>query len=291
MGRYGAPCSFRICMQMPSLGFGLGLRTDHYQHILDHRPAIDWFEALSENYMVAGGKPKYFLHKIREQYPIVLHGVSMSIGSTDPLDENYLLSLQALIDEIEPEWVSDHLCWTGVSGVNTHDLMPLPYTEEAIANVVERIVRVQDWLKRPLLIENVSSYITYEHSGMSEWEFYTEVVERADCLMLLDLNNIYVSARNHDFDPLAYIDAINPERVQQFHLAGHTDNGDHVIDTHDHDVRDEVWDLYRHAISRFGSVSTMIERDDNIPPFAELEAELAMARKIAAEVQGDGRTA
>jgi uncharacterized protein (UPF0276 family) len=278
-------------MQMPSLGFGLGLRTDHYQHILDHRPAIDWFEALSENYMVAGGKPKYFLHKIREQYPIVLHGVSMSIGSTDPLDENYLLSLQALIDEIEPEWVSDHLCWTGVSGVNTHDLMPLPYTEEAIANVVERIVRVQDWLKRPLLIENVSSYITYEHSGMSEWEFYTEVVERADCLMLLDLNNIYVSARNHDFDPLAYIDAINPERVQQFHLAGHTDNGDHVIDTHDHDVRDEVWDLYRHAISRFGSVSTMIERDDNIPPFAELEAELAMARKIAAEVQGDGRTA
>ena len=278
-------------MQMPSLGFGLGLRTDHYQHILDHRPAIDWFEALSENYMVAGGKPKYFLHKIREQYPIVLHGVSMSIGSTDPLDENYLLALQALIDEIEPEWVSDHLCWTGVSGVNTHDLMPLPYTEEAIANVVERIVRVQDWLKRPLLIENVSSYITYEHSRMSEWEFYTEVVERADCLMLLDLNNIYVSARNHDFDPLAYIDAINPERVQQFHLAGHTDNGDHVIDTHDHDVRDEVWDLYRHAISRFGSVSTMIERDDNIPPFAELEAELAMARKIAAEVQGDGRTA
>jgi uncharacterized protein (UPF0276 family) len=278
-------------MQMPSLGFGLGLRTDHYQHILDHQPAIDWFEALSENYMVAGGKPKYFLHKIRDQYPIVLHGVSLSIGSTDPLDENYLASLETLIDEVEPEWVSDHLCWTGVSGVNTHDLMPLPYTEEAIANVVERIVRVQDRLKRPLLIENVSSYITYEHSGMSEWEFYTEVVERADCLMLLDLNNIYVSARNHDFDPLAYIDAINPERVQQFHLAGHTDNGDHVIDTHDHDVRDEVWDLYRHAIMRFGSVSTMIERDDNIPPFAELEAELAMARKIATEVREDGRTA
>ena len=207
-------------MQMPSLGFGLGLRTDHYQHILDHRPAIDWFEALSENYMVAGGKPKYFLHKIREQYPIVLHGVSMSIGSTDPLDENYLLSLQALIDEIEPEWVSDHLCWTGVSGVNTHDLMPLPYTEEAIANVVERIVRVQDWLKRPLLIENVSSYITYEHSGMSEREFYTEVVERADCLMLLDLNNIYVSARNHDFDPLAYIDAINQKGYEK-HLEIH----------------------------------------------------------------------
>jgi uncharacterized protein (UPF0276 family) len=278
-------------MQMPSLGFGLGLRTDHYQHIIDHRPAVDWFEALSENYMVAGGKPKYFLRKIREQYPIVLHGVSLSIGSTDPLNEKYLDALEALIKEVEPEWVSDHLCWTGVSGVNTHDLMPLPYTEEAIKNVAERIVRVQDRLKRPLLIENVSSYVTYEHSAMSEWEFYAEVVERADCLMLLDLNNIYVSARNHHFDPFDYINAINPERVQQFHLAGHTDNGDHVIDTHDHDVRDEVWDLYRHALARFGPVSTMIERDDNIPPFADLEAELTQARDCAAEVLGNGRPA
>jgi uncharacterized protein (UPF0276 family) len=278
-------------MQMPSLGFGLGLRTDHYQHIIDHRPAVDWFEALSENYMVAGGKPKYFLHKIREQYPIVLHGVSLSIGSTDPLNEKYLDALEALIKEVEPEWVSDHLCWTGVSGVNTHDLMPLPYTEEAIKNVAERIVRVQDRLKRPLLIENVSSYVTYEHSAMSEWEFYAEVVERADCLMLLDLNNIYVSARNHQFDPFDYLNAINPERVQQFHLAGHTDNGDHVIDTHDHDVRDEVWDLYRHALTRFGPVSTMIERDDNIPPFADLEAELTQARDCAAEVLDNGKPA
>ncbi len=278
-------------MQMPSLGFGLGLRTDHYQHIIDHQPAIDWFEALSENYMIAGGKPKYFLHKIREQYPIVLHGVSLSIGSTDPLDESYLDGLEALINEIEPEWVSDHLCWTGVSGVNTHDLMPLPYTEEAIVNVAERILRVQDRLKRPLLIENVSSYVTYEHSTMSEWEFYAEVVERADCLMLLDLNNIYVSARNHQFDALDYLNSINPKRVQQFHLAGHTDNGDHVIDTHDHDVRDEVWDLYRHALTRFGAVSTMIERDDNIPPFADLEAELTRARDCAAEVLGNDRPA
>ena len=278
-------------MKMPSLGFGLGLRTDHYQHIIDEQPDIDWFEALSENYMVAGGKPKYFLHKVREQYPIVLHGVSLSIGSTDPLDENYLTNLENLIKEVEPKWVSDHLCWTGVTGVNTHDLMPLPYTEEAIANVVERIMRVQDRIKRPLLIENVSSYVTYERSAMTEWEFYAEIVERADCLMLLDLNNIYVSARNHDFDPLAYIDAIKPERVQQFHLAGHTDNGDHVIDTHDHDVRDEVWDLYRHALTRFGMVSTMIERDDDIPEFANLEAELNIARSCAAEVLGNGRAA
>jgi len=271
-------------MRMPSLGFGLGLRTDHYQRIIDHRPSIDWFEALSENYMVAGGKPKYFLHKIREHYPIVLHGVSLSIGSTDKLNEVYLDSLQALIHEIEPAWISDHLCWTGVSGVSTHDLMPLPYTEEAITKIAERITRVQDRLKRPLLIENVSSYVSYGHSTMPEWEFYSEVVERADCLMLLDINNIYVSARNHEFDPRDYLDAINPDRVQQFHLAGHSDNGDHVIDTHDHDIRDEVWQLYRHALMRFGAVSTMIERDDNIPPFSQLEAELAIARSCAAEV-------
>jgi uncharacterized protein (UPF0276 family) len=271
-------------MRKPALGFGLGLRTDHYQHILGHHPDIDWFEALSENYMVAGGKPKYFLHQVRNHYPVVLHGVSLSIGSTDPLNLNYVTALNKLIEEVEPEWVSDHLCWTGVAGINSHDLMPLPYTEEAIDHVASRIMQVQDILKRRILIENVSSYISYQHSQIEEWAFYAEVVKRADCLMLLDINNIYVSARNHHFDPVEYLDAIDPLRVQQIHLAGHTDNGDHVIDTHDNDVRTEVWDLYGAALRRFGFVSTMIERDDNIPPFEDLQAELNLARKLAAEV-------
>ncbi len=273
-------------MKIPPLGFGLGLRTDHYQHIIDESPAIDWFEALSENYMVAGGKPKHYLRCIRENYPIVLHGVSLSIGSSDELNQNYLNSLQNLIHEVEPEWVSDHLCWTGVAGINTHDLMPLPYTEEAISHVAERIIQVQDKLKRRILIENVSSYVNYEHSCMQEWEFYAEVVARADCLMLLDLNNICVSARNHRFDPYEYLKSIDATKVQQFHLAGHTDNTDHVIDTHDHDVRDEVWELYRAALRQFGFVSTMIERDENIPPFEDLQAELDVARTHAVEVLG-----
>jgi uncharacterized protein (UPF0276 family) len=275
-------------MRKPALGFGLGLRTDHYDHIVEHQPDIDWFEALSENYMVAGGKPKYYLHRIRDRYPVVLHGVSLSIGSSDPLNLAYIKSLSDLIDEVEPKWISDHLCWTSAGGINSHDLMPLPYTEEAISHVADRIMRVQDMLQQRMLIENVSSYVNYEHSQMEEWAFYAEVVNRADCLMLLDINNIYVSARNHHFDPVEYLDAIDPERVQQIHLAGHTDNTDHVIDTHDQDVHSEVWDLYRAALSRFGAISTMIERDDNIPPFEELEAELNIARMHANEVLKPG---
>lgn len=266
------------------LGFGLGLRTQHFHDVLETTPEVDWFEIISENFMVAGGKPKYYLHQIRERYPMVMHGVSMSIGSTDPLDMNYLQKLKSLINEVQPEWVSDHLCWTGLEGINSHDLLPMPYTEEAIDHVAGRIREVQDYLGRQLLIENVSSYISYAESCMNEWEFYSEVVERADCLMLLDVNNIYVSSRNHNFDARAYIDAINPARVRQFHLAGHSDFGTHVIDTHDHDVPDPVWALYRKAIERFGPVSTMIERDDNIPALAELVAELDIARSIAAEV-------
>ena len=273
-------------MDMPSLGFGLGLRTQHYQHVLDHRPNVDWFEALSENYMVEGGKPKFYLQQIRQHYPIVLHGVSLSIGSSDPLDNKYLKALEKLIREVEPEWISDHLCWTGIEATNTHDLMPLPYTEEAIAHVANRIDQVQNRLKRQLLIENVSSYVSYGASVMSECEFYSAVVERADCLMLLDINNIYVSARNHDFDASDFIQGIDPNRVQQIHLAGHTDNGDHVIDTHDHDVRDEVWELYDEALRRFGFVSTMIERDDDIPAFSEMESELDIARSRAKTVLG-----
>lgn len=266
------------------LGFGLGLRTQHFHDVIETQPDVDWFEIISENFMVAGGKPKYYLHQIRERYPMVMHGVSMSIGSTDPLDMNYLQKLKNLINEVQPEWVSDHLCWTGLEGVNSHDLLPMPYTDEAIDHVAARIRQVQDYLGRQLLIENVSSYVSYAESRMTEWEFYSEVVERADCLMLLDVNNIYVSSRNHSFDAEAYLNAINPARVRQFHLAGHSDFGTHVIDTHDHDVPDPVWALYRKAIERFGPVSTMIERDDNIPPLNDLIAELDIARGIAADV-------
>ena len=272
------------------LGFGLGLRTDHFQDVLDHRPDVDWFEILSENFMVAGGKPKYYLHKIREHYPMVMHGVSLSIGSTDPLDYDYLTKLKILANELQPEWLSDHICWTSVGDINSHDLLPLPYSEEAISHVVERVKQVQDFLGRQILLENVSSYLTYQESVVPEWEFLSEVAQRADCLILFDVNNIYVSARNHGFDPRDYIDAMDPVRIRQFHLAGHTDYGDYVIDTHDHDVPDPVWELYRYALQRYGPVSTMIERDDNIPPLTELLAELQIARDIADQVASGAPT-
>ena len=270
-------------MDRPFLGFGLGLRTQHFQHVLDVKPDVDWFEVISENFMVAGGKPKYFLHQIREHYPMVMHGVSLSVGSTDALNMDYLRALKTLAREVEPEWISDHLCWTGAHGFNSHDLLPLPYTEEAIEHLCQRIDKIQNFLGRQILIENVSSYLTYQHSSMSEWNFVAEVANRADCLLLLDVNNVYVSARNHGFDAKDYFDALPQERVWQIHLAGHTDNGDHVIDTHDHDVCDSVWSWYRHVTNQLGPVSTMIERDDNIPPFEDLEAELAVARDIAEE--------
>jgi len=274
----------------PYLGFGLGLRIPHYQTILDTKPAVDWFEIISENYMVPGGKPLHFLDSIRRHYPIVMHGVSLSIGSTDPLNQDYLKGLKQLAARVEPAWISDHLCWTGVHGKNMHDLLPLPYTEETIKHVADRIAQVQDYLGRQILIENVSSYLTYKDSGVTEWEFLTAVVERADCLMLLDVNNIYVSSFNHDFDPIEYLDGVPVERVQQFHLAGHRNLDTHIIDTHDEPIVDPVWDLYEAAIKRFGAVSTMIERDDNIPPLEELLAELDQARRIAAPIIGSKRT-
>ena len=265
----------------PFLGFGLGLRTPHFEHVLQHQPDVDWFEILSENYMVAGGKPRYYLEAIAEQYPIVMHGVSMSIGSTDPLDLEYLKALKKLANDVQPKWISDHICWTSIHGKNSHDLLPLPYTKATVKHVAERVRQVQDILGRRILLENVSSYLSYKNSEMDEWTFLREVAEEADCLILLDINNIYVSARNHDLDPLAYLNNIPVNRVQQFHLAGHSDFGDHVIDTHDHDVPDSVWQLYREALKRFGAVSTMIERDDNIPEFPALYDELQLAKKIA----------
>jgi len=268
----------------PFLGFGLGLRTDHYQSVLDERPPVDWFEILSENYMVGGGKPLHFLDRIRADYPMVMHGVSLSVGSTDPLNRGYLHDLKALIARVEPRWVSDHLCWTGVDGRNLHDLLPLPYTDEAVQHVAERVMQVQDYLGRRILLENVSSYLSYQASQMAEWEFLGAVAEAADCLILLDINNIYVSSHNHGFDPMVYLNAIEPQRVMQFHLAGHTWHDSIIVDTHDQPVIDPVWELYAAAVRRFGAVSTMIERDDNIPPLAELLAELDQARRIAAPI-------
>ncbi|HEY6483877.1 MAG TPA: DUF692 domain-containing protein [Steroidobacteraceae bacterium] len=265
----------------PSLGFGLGLRVDHYEAILADRPPIDWFEVLTENYLVPGGKPLDYLLRIRDRYPLVMHGVSMSIGSSAPLDWTYLAQVKALAARVQPQWISDHLCWTGVGGHNMHDLLPLPYTEEALANVVARVQAVQEFLGRRILLENVSSYVTYRSSDMTEWEFLHAIAERADCLILLDVNNIYVSSVNHEFAPLDYLDAMPAGRIQQIHLAGHENQGDYLIDTHDHPVPDPVWELYRAAVRRFGNVATMIERDANIPPLEELCAEVQQARSLA----------
>ncbi|MGH8131728.1 MAG: MNIO family bufferin maturase, partial [Steroidobacteraceae bacterium] len=258
----------------PSLGFGLGLRVDHYEAVLADHPPVDWFEVLTENYLVPGGKPLDYLMRIRERYPLAMHGVSLSIGSTAPLNREYLAQVKALAARVEPEWVSDHLCWTGIAGRNTHDLLPLPYTEAALEHVVSRVRTVQDILERRILLENVSSYVTFRDSPLTEWEFVREIAARADCLILLDVNNIYVSAVNHEFDPLDYLNAIPPERVQQIHLAGHENHGDYLVDTHDTKVPDPVWELYATAVQRCGAVSTMIERDDHIPPLAELCEEL-----------------
>ena len=270
-------------MTRPFLGFGLGLRTEHYQHVIDHKPAVDWFEILSENYMVPGGKPLHNLDLIRANYDMVMHGVSMSIGSTDPINKTYLKDLKTLINRVEPHWISDHLCWTSVNGNNSHDLLPLPYNEATINHIVERVQQVQDYLGRQILLENLSSYVTYKESEMSEWQFFNEIAQRADCLVLLDINNIFVSAHNHHFEPIDYIKGMDSKRVMQFHLAGHSYSGDMIIDTHDHDVCDPVWQLYKQALQHFGAVSTMIERDDNIPPFNELRKELSIAETIAAE--------
>jgi hypothetical protein len=265
----------------PSLGFGLGLRTQHYEALLERRAHVDWLEALTDNYLVPGGKPLHFLGRIREQYPIALHGVALSIGSTDELDREYLRQVKALAERFEAAWVSDHLCWTGVAGRNTHDLLPLPYTEEALAHVVGRVRIVQDILERRLVLENVSSYLSFKVSTLSEAEFLRAVAEEADCLILLDVNNVYVSSVNHGFDALAYLDAMPAARVQQVHLAGHDDRGLCLVDTHDRPVPVPVWDLYVEAVRRFGAISTSVERDADIPPLADLVTELDTARALA----------
>lgn len=262
----------------PWLGFGLGLRTEHFSAVLEQPPDVDWFEITSENFMVAGGKPRHYLDAIRQRYPLVMHGVSLSIGDTDPFDRDYLHSLRQLMLDIEPAWVSDHLCWTGVDHVNSHDLLPLPYSDEAVAHVVGRIGQVQDHLGREILLENLSTYVQFSASSMTEWEFLTEVSRRSGCRLLLDVNNVAVSARNHGFDPETFLAGLPADRIWQIHLAGHSDYGHYAIDTHDHDVPPQVWALYESAIRRFGAISTMIERDDHLPPLPELVAELDHAR-------------
>ena len=269
----------------PYLGFGLGLRPQHYEDILSGNPDVDWFEVISENYMIPGGQPLRILDQIRERYPIVMHGVSLSIASTAPLDMEYLAGLKALADRVKPKWISDHLCWTGVHGVNLHDLLPVPYTQEALTHIVDRVNQVQDFLERRLTLENVSSYVTFGESEMSEWEFVSEVATGADCWLLFDVNNVYVSAYNHGFSTNDFLHGVPRNRIVQFHVAGHSHEDGHIVDTHDHPVCDEVWEFYREAVTHFGPVSTMIERDDNIPPLTEVVAELDTARRIAREVQ------
>ncbi len=264
---------------VPNLGLGLGLRLPHYKDILETKPDIGWFEIISENFMVESGKPLYFLDRFLERYPIVQHGVSLSIGSTDPLDFEYLKKLKKLMQRTKTPWFSDHLCWCKHSGHQMHDLLPLPYTEISADLVAEKARIVQDFIGIPFLLENVSSYVEFQSSQMEEWEFLTRVVERANCSILLDVNNIYVSSRNHGFNSMDYLNGIPPERVLQMHIAGHSDMGKYVLDTHDHPVRDEVWELYDRALEIVGDVSMMLERDDNIPPFKEVYEEVQKAKR------------
>jgi uncharacterized protein len=266
-----------------SLGFGVGLRVAHVDALLSNpRPAVDWLEALTENFLVPGGRPRHTLHRLRERYPVALHGVSLSIGGTDPLNVAHLHAVRQLADEIEAEWVSDHLCWTGVDGINLHELLPLSYTEESLRHVSTRITQAQDILGRALLIENVSSYLEFAQNEMTEWEFLNELCARTDCLLLLDVNNVYVSSFNHGFDAATYLRSISPTRVHQLHLAGHRREGAYLIDTHDAPVAEAVWSLYAAVVGYLGMRAVMIERDDNLPPLAELLDELNRAREIAA---------
>lgn len=263
---------------LTNLGLGVGLRTTHFPHILAQQPAVDWFEIISENFMDSGGRPRHVLNQIAERYPVVMHGVSLSVGSTDPLRFEYLGKLRQLAREVNARWVSDHLCWTGVAGRNTHDLLPLPLNEETLRHVVARVRTVQDFLERPLVLENPSSYVGFAASTMPEWEFLARLADETGCGLLLDVNNVYVSSVNHDFDPEEYIRGIPGDRVVQFHLAGHTHCGTHIVDTHDGPVVDPVWDLYRLAHRLTGGAATLLEWDVKIPPFPEVHAEVLKAR-------------
>jgi uncharacterized protein len=264
------------------LGLGVGLRTIHFGYILEHWPAVDWFEIISENFMDSRGRPRWVLEQVAERYPVVMHGVSMSIGSTDPLDFDYLQRLKALASAIHPEWVSDHLCWTGVAGLNTHDLLPIPLNDTSLKHVAERVRIVQDVLERPLVLENPSTYLEFTSSTMREWEFLSRLCDLTECQLLLDVNNVYVSSVNHGYDPADYLAGIPHDRIQQLHLAGHTDCGTHLIDTHDGPVIDPVWALYHQVDQLTGGVATLLEWDASIPPFPIVHAEVLKARAAVA---------
>lgn len=265
---------------LPCLGYGLGLRSAYFQQILEQSPAVDWFEVVSENFMVQGGKALYYLDAIAERYPVVMHGVSLSIGGPHALDLQYLKQLKQLSERVQPAWISDHLCWSHGNAHQLHDLLPLPYTEESLYYVAGRVRQVQDVLQRPLVLENVSSYVRNADDDFSEWEFLEALSRLSDCELLLDVNNVYVSSRNHGFDPWTFIKGLPANKVRQLHLAGHSDYGDYVIDTHDHPVSDPVWALYQRTLEHLGPVATLLERDDHFPPFEELLTELKKAREL-----------
>lgn len=265
----------------PCLGFGLGLRSAYYQEILEQSPTVDWFEIVSENFMVQGGKALYYLDAIAERYPVVMHGVSLSIGGPHALDTLYLNELKQLADRVNPAWVSDHLCWSRGNAHQLHDLLPLPYTEESLAYVAARVSQVQDVLQRPLVLENVSSYVRAAADELTEWEYLTALSDLSGCELLLDINNVYVSARNHGFDPWTFIQGLAPHKVRQLHLAGHHDYGHYVIDTHDQAVCDPVWALYQRTVAHLGPVATLLERDDHFPPLQALLGELQKARALS----------
>lgn len=264
---------------LPDLGLGLGLRAPHFDHVLEHRPSVDFFEILTENYLGTGGRPRHVLERVAESYPLVMHGVSMSVGSTDPIDFDYLDAVADLADRVGARWISDHVCWTGVHGVNTHDLLPVPLTEESLSHIVERIRRIQEHLGRPLVLENPSSYVQFREDEIPEHEFLARMAEQADCGLLLDVNNVYVSAFNHGFDADEYVDALPGDRITQIHLAGFTDCGTHLLDTHSARVVQEVWDLYARAVRRVGTRATLLEWDAEIPSFETLTEELGKARE------------
>jgi hypothetical protein len=280
---------YMLTQNWPALGFGVGLRSEHYGEVFEGPAFVDWFEAISENYMDTGGRPLHVLEHVRRDHQVALHGVALSIAGTDPIDARYLSNLRALIDRIEPALVTDHLCWTGVDGRSLYDLLPLPYTEDTLAHVVRRVVAVQDRLGRRIALENPSTYIAYRHSTISEWEFLAAVAEQADCGILLDVNNVFVSAYNLGFDPVRYLDALPATHIAQMHLAGFTDMGAYLFDTHSAPVSDEVWKLYAHAVQRFGTVSTLVEWDAEIPSLDRLRAEAERARQIAEATHDDHR--
>lgn len=298
----GAPKAHRLWgfffmspKDFPFLGFGVGLRHHYSEHFSSARPAkIDWVEAITENYLPwedgTWVRPIELLEKVRAHTPVALHGVSLSIGAAEPLNESYLWRWKELIERIEPAWVSDHLCWTGSSAHNAHDLLPLPYTKETLNLLVEKVSRVQEYLGRRILLENVSSYVEFAHADYTEWDFLATLVKKADCALLLDVNNVYVSSINHGFDPRTYLEAIPVDRVGQIHLAGHRNKGKYCIDTHDEPVCDAVWELYRWTAGHFGQVSTMIERDDRYPDWNELASEVDRARNLAKPSHATART-